>query len=48
VVLVRPHDALADADATAAILPHLLVAHGIDSAIQVGALIQTQQSSSAH
>ena len=45
VVLVRPHDALADADATAAVLPHLLVAHGISSAVQVGALIQTQQSS---
>lgn len=28
--LVRPHDALADADATAALLPHLLQAHGID------------------
>lgn len=27
--LVRPHDALADADATAAVLPHLLRAHGI-------------------
>jgi DNA polymerase-3 subunit epsilon len=26
--LVRPHDALADADATAAVLPHLLQAHG--------------------
>jgi len=28
VELVRPHDALADADATAAVLPHLLRAHG--------------------
>ena len=28
--LVRPHDALADADATAAVLPHLLTAHGLD------------------
>lgn len=27
--LTRPHDALADADATAAVLPHLLQAHGI-------------------
>jgi len=27
--VVRPHDALADADATAAALPHLLRAHGI-------------------
>lgn len=47
VVLVRPHDALADADATAAVLPHLLVAHGIGSTVQVGALIQTQQLPSA-
>ena len=29
VVLDRPHDALADATATAAILPHLLRAHGV-------------------
>ncbi|MCU1360020.1 MAG: hypothetical protein JWN99_1309 [Ilumatobacteraceae bacterium] len=43
VVLVRPHDALADADATAAVLPHLLTAHGIDSAAQVGALVQAQR-----
>lgn len=28
VELVRPHDALADAEATAAVLPHLLAAHG--------------------
>ena len=35
VVLVRPHDALADADATAAVLPHLLAAHGITSSQQV-------------
>jgi DNA polymerase-3 subunit epsilon len=28
VELVRPHDALADADATAAVLPKLLAAHG--------------------
>lgn len=37
VELVRPHDALADADATAAILPHLLAAHGITSAAEVRA-----------
>ena len=35
VELVRPHDALADADATAAVLPHLLQAHGITSAAQL-------------
>lgn len=29
VTLVRPHDALADAEATAAVLPHLLAAHGV-------------------
>jgi DNA polymerase III subunit epsilon len=33
--LVRPHDALADADATAAVLPHLLRAHGITSIDQL-------------
>ncbi len=37
VALVRPHDALADADATAAVLPHLLAAHGITTREQVGA-----------
>ena len=37
VTLVRPHDALADADATAAVLPHLLAAHGITSREQIGA-----------
>ncbi len=35
VELVRPHDALADADATAAVLPHLLRAHGITAADQL-------------
>jgi DNA polymerase III subunit epsilon len=38
VVLVRPHDALADADATAAVLPHLLRAHGITTVDQLAAL----------
>jgi len=33
--LVRPHDALADADATAAVLPHLLRAHGITTMDQL-------------
>lgn len=37
VVLVRPHDALADADATAAVLPHLLAAHRITTLAQVQA-----------
>jgi DNA polymerase-3 subunit epsilon len=35
VELVRPHDALADADATAAVLPHLLRANGITSIEQL-------------
>lgn len=35
VQLVRPHDALADADATAAVLPHLLRAHGITTVDQL-------------
>lgn len=30
--LERPHDALADAEATAALLPHLLAAHGLPPA----------------
>jgi len=33
--LVRPHAALADADATAAVLPHLLAAHGLDDADRI-------------
>jgi DNA polymerase III subunit epsilon len=36
--LVRPHDALADADATAALLPHLLQAHGITTTDQLPTL----------
>ena len=36
--LVRPHDALADADATAAVLPHLLQAHGITTVDQLASL----------
>jgi DNA polymerase-3 subunit epsilon len=38
--LVRPHDALADADATAVVLVHLLAAHGIESAEQVQAQLE--------
>lgn len=38
VTLVRPHDALVDADATAAILPHLLRAHGVSSAADLDPL----------
>jgi DNA polymerase III epsilon subunit family exonuclease len=34
VTLVRPHDALADADATAAVLPHLLLAHSLQADAQ--------------
>lgn len=36
--LVRPHDALADADATAAVLPHLLKAHGFETVDQLPSL----------
>jgi DNA polymerase-3 subunit epsilon len=35
VVLERPHDALGDATATAAVLPHLLAAHGITDVEQL-------------
>jgi DNA polymerase-3 subunit epsilon len=35
VVLERPHDALGDATATAAVLPHLLAAHGITDTEQL-------------
>lgn len=38
VSLDRPHDALADAEATAAILPHLLRAHGVQTEDQLAAL----------
>ena len=36
--LTRPHDALADADATAAVLPHLLRAHGFKTVDQLPVL----------
>jgi DNA polymerase-3 subunit epsilon len=35
VVLDRPHDALADAAATAAVLPHLLKGHNITASEQL-------------
>ena len=38
VSLDRPHDALADAEATAAVLPHLLQAHGVVTVDQLSAL----------
>lgn len=38
VALERPHDALADAEATAAVLPHLLRAHGVSTEDQLAAL----------
>lgn len=44
VALVRPHDALADADATAAVLPHLLAAHGITSREQIGERVRRQSA----
>lgn len=39
ITLVRPHDALADADATAALLPYLLAEAGICTADQLGSHI---------
>ncbi len=48
VVLVRPHDALADADATAAVLPHLLAAHGITSREQIHEQMSRQTSDRLH
>lgn len=44
VALVRPHDALADADATAAVLPHLLAAHGLTDRATIGARLQRQSA----
>jgi DNA polymerase III epsilon subunit-like protein len=44
VTLVRPHDALADADATAAVLPHLLAAHGITTIAQIDAQLERQSA----
>jgi len=41
----RPHDALSDADATAAVLPHLLRAHGIVSSDQLPAGDQARLAS---
>jgi DNA polymerase III subunit epsilon len=38
--LVRPHDALADADATAAVLPRLLCAYGFATPGELPALVQ--------
>ncbi len=37
--LTRPHDALADADATAAVLPHLLHAHGFETVDQLPVMV---------
>ena len=39
IFLARPHDALADADATAAVLPHLLHAHGFETVDQLPVLV---------
>lgn len=38
ITIARPHDALEDALATAAVLPHLLRAHGITTADQLSAI----------
>ena len=44
VELTRAHDALADAEAAAAVLPHLLRAHGIDTVEQLPAMTVRQRS----
>ncbi len=45
VALERPHDALADAAATAAVLPHLLAAHGITEREQLTPFIRPRDRS---
>jgi DNA polymerase-3 subunit epsilon len=45
VVLDRPHDALADAAATAAVLPHLLAAHGITDRGELAPFIRPRRGS---
>ncbi len=47
VYLARPHDALADADATAAVLPYLLQAHSIATVDQLPAWPFTSQLSAS-
>jgi DNA polymerase III epsilon subunit family exonuclease len=47
VALVRPHDALADADATAAVLPHLLAAHGLTDLATIATIGERLQRQSA-
>lgn len=44
VVVLRPHDALADADATALVVPHLLAAHGVSTRDQLEALLSPDVS----
>lgn len=39
VTLIKPHDALADAEATAAILPHLLAAHHVTTGDELDQLL---------
>lgn len=48
IALVRPHDALADADATAAVLPHLLAAHGIMSSDQIAPRLEPTSTAARH
>lgn len=44
VTVVRPHDALADADATALVVPHLLAAHGVETTDQLEAFLSSGSS----
>lgn len=47
VTVVRPHDALADADATALVVPHLLAAHGVETRDQLEALLSSTESAAS-
>lgn len=44
VALVNPHDALSDAEATAAVLPHLLAAHNVSEASQLEPFFDRESS----
>jgi DNA polymerase-3 subunit epsilon len=47
VTVLRPHDALADADATALVVPHLLAAHGVATRDQLDELLAASSSASS-
>lgn len=43
ITVERPHDALSDAEATAAVLPHLIAAHGITDRAELAPFLVTPQ-----